>query len=247
MPAGPSTQVCCPPLLSILRGFGRIDKPALHFALRILALTFRVTPQLRYLGSHLFLPEEREKEGKHPHFSSVPWDYFQVGPFDPGLPDRTRCHPSLSYRRGHPPDPPPIVHQRSLLGPFSASFDRTDMSWTAWTSLVPTLLIVSAIVAWWFTEPKNARVNLIAAAGVLLFCWAVAPDFSQNFSASVLPSLVNGVAASRLDLFIVKHAKMLLTGAAAVWYVLLWPPPSSCGTAQHNTRIDANHGLFVAG
>jgi hypothetical protein len=99
------------------------------------------------------------------------------------------------------------------------------MSWTAWTSLVPTLLIASAIVAWWFTEPKNARVNLIAAAGVLLFCWAVAPDFSRNFSASVYTSVINAVAATRLDLLIVKNAKMLLTGAAAVWYVLPSPHP----------------------
>jgi hypothetical protein len=98
------------------------------------------------------------------------------------------------------------------------------MSWTAWTSLVPTLLIISAVVAWWFTEPKNARVNLIAAAGVLLFCWAVAPDFSRHFSASVYTSLVDGLVASRLDLLIIKNAKMLLTGAAAVWYVLFVVP-----------------------
>ena len=100
------------------------------------------------------------------------------------------------------------------------------MSWTAWTSLVPTLLIVSAIVAWWFTEPKNARVNLIAAAGVLLFCWAVAPDFSRNLSASVYTSVVNGVVTSRVDLLIIKNAKMLLTGAAAVWYVLSFVSPA---------------------
>ncbi|KAH8905999.1 hypothetical protein BR93DRAFT_928588 [Coniochaeta sp. PMI_546] len=103
------------------------------------------------------------------------------------------------------------------------------MSWTAWTSLVPTLLIISAVSAWWFTEPKNARVNLIAAAGVLLFCWAVAPDFSRHFSASVYTSLVNGVSSSRLDLVIVKNAKMLLTGAAAIWLMrrawqTLWKP-----------------------
>jgi hypothetical protein len=91
------------------------------------------------------------------------------------------------------------------------------MSWTAWTSLVPTLLIVSAIVAWWFTEPKNARVNLIAAAGVLLFCWAVAPDFSHHLSASVYIFLGHAVVASRLDLLIVNHTRMLFTGAAAVW------------------------------
>ncbi|KAB5549904.1 hypothetical protein GE09DRAFT_1174670 [Coniochaeta sp. 2T2.1] len=103
------------------------------------------------------------------------------------------------------------------------------MSWTAWTSLVPTLLIVSAIVAWWFTEPKNYRINLIAAAGVLLFCWAVAPDYSRHLSSVVSVYLVTAVVSSRVDLLVLNNAKMLLTGAAAVWLMrrawqTLWKP-----------------------
>jgi hypothetical protein len=93
------------------------------------------------------------------------------------------------------------------------------MSWISWPSLVPTLLILSASLAWWFTEPKTARINLIAAVGVALFCWAVAPELSRDISYSLYASTVDAVAALRLDLLIVRHAKMLLTGAAVVWYV----------------------------
>ncbi|KAK3336119.1 hypothetical protein B0T19DRAFT_395909 [Cercophora scortea] len=103
------------------------------------------------------------------------------------------------------------------------------MSWNSWTSLIPTLLIVSACLAWWFTEPKNARINLIAAVGVVLFCWAVAPDLSRDFSSSLYASCVKTVASLHLDVFVVRHANMLLTGAAVVWLVrrawqTLWKP-----------------------
>ncbi|KAK0630093.1 hypothetical protein B0T17DRAFT_506589 [Bombardia bombarda] len=103
------------------------------------------------------------------------------------------------------------------------------MSWTSWTSLVPTLLILSAVLAWWFTEPKNARINLIAAVGVVLFCWAVAPDLSRGLSASLYSAAINALASLRLEIFVVRHANMLLTGAAVVWLVrrawqTLWKP-----------------------
>lgn len=93
------------------------------------------------------------------------------------------------------------------------------MSWTACTTLIPTLLIVSAVIAWWFTEPKNARVNLIAALGVVLFCCAIAPDVSQDLSTSLSATSYKAVAAPSVRLFIINHANMLLTGAAVVWYV----------------------------
>jgi len=93
------------------------------------------------------------------------------------------------------------------------------MSWTASTTLIPTVLIVSAVLAWWFTEPKNARVNLIAALGVVLFCCAIAPDVSRDLSTSLSISSYNALAAPRLRLLLVDHANMLLTGAAVVWYV----------------------------
>jgi uncharacterized membrane protein len=86
---------------------------------------------------------------------------------------------------------------------------------------VPTLLILSASLAWWFTEPKNARINLIAAAGAALFCWAVAPELCRHLSYSAYALAVDAVAALRLDLVILRHAKMLVTGVAVVWYVKL--------------------------
>ncbi|KAK4465613.1 hypothetical protein QBC42DRAFT_218403 [Cladorrhinum samala] len=103
------------------------------------------------------------------------------------------------------------------------------MSWISWASLVPTLLILSASVAWWFTEPKNARINLIAAVGVVLFCWAVAPDLARQLSYSLYMSSTNALAGLGLELFIVRHASMLLTGAAVVWLLrralqTLWKP-----------------------
>ncbi|KAK3394345.1 hypothetical protein B0H63DRAFT_407572 [Podospora didyma] len=103
------------------------------------------------------------------------------------------------------------------------------MSWMSWTSLVPTLLVLSASLTWWFTEPKNARINLIAAAGLVLFCWAVAPDLSRDFSSSLYLSGVNSVAALSFDLLIARRADMLLTGAAVAWLVrrawqTLWKP-----------------------
>ncbi|KAK4152229.1 hypothetical protein C8A00DRAFT_35082 [Chaetomidium leptoderma] len=103
------------------------------------------------------------------------------------------------------------------------------MSWLSWTSLVPTLLILSASLAWWFTEPKNARINLIAAAGAALFCWAVAPELCRDLSYSIYALTVDAVAALRLDLVFLRHAKMLVTGVAVVWLVrrawqTLWKP-----------------------
>lgn len=93
------------------------------------------------------------------------------------------------------------------------------MSWLSWTSLVPTLLILSASLAWWFTEPKNARINLIAAAGAALFCWAVAPELCRDLSYSAYALTVDAVAALRLELIVLRNAKMLVTGVAVVWYV----------------------------
>ncbi|KAL2161400.1 hypothetical protein VTH06DRAFT_7961 [Thermothelomyces fergusii] len=103
------------------------------------------------------------------------------------------------------------------------------MSWLSWTSLVPTLLVLSASLAWWFTEPKNARINLIAAAGAALFCWAIAPELCRDLSYSAYVLTVDAVAALRLDLFLLRNAKMLVTGIAVVWLVrrawqTLWKP-----------------------
>ncbi|KAK3310471.1 uncharacterized protein B0T15DRAFT_498599 [Chaetomium strumarium] len=103
------------------------------------------------------------------------------------------------------------------------------MSWISWTSLVPTLLILSASLAWWFTEPKTARINLIAAAGAALFCWAIAPELCRELSYSAYVLTVDTVSALNLEHAIARHANMLLTGAAVVWLVrrawqTLWKP-----------------------
>jgi hypothetical protein len=92
------------------------------------------------------------------------------------------------------------------------------MSWTSWTTLVPALLILSASLAW-FVEPKNARINLVAAVGLALFCWAVAPNLSRDVSYSLYATTVDAVAALHLDLLVLEHAKMLLMGSAVLWYV----------------------------
>ena len=108
------------------------------------------------------------------------------------------------------------------------------MSWLPWASLVPTLLVLSASLAWWFTEPKNARINLIAAAGAALFGWAVAPELCRHLSYSAYALAADAVAALHLDLVILRHAKMLVTGVAVVWYVrpsvcnACCPPSAAC-------------------
>ncbi|KAK4101595.1 hypothetical protein N658DRAFT_496025 [Parathielavia hyrcaniae] len=103
------------------------------------------------------------------------------------------------------------------------------MSWLSWTSLVPTLLVLSASLAWWFTEPKNARINLIAAAGAALFCWAVAPDLCRDLSYSVYALAVDALTSFRVHLFLLRHSTMILTGLAVVWlgrraWLTLWKP-----------------------
>ncbi|KAK3330114.1 hypothetical protein B0H66DRAFT_46119 [Apodospora peruviana] len=103
------------------------------------------------------------------------------------------------------------------------------MSWTSWTSLVPTLLILLAVLAWWFTEPRNYRINLIAAVGVLLFCWAIAPDLSRGFSTSFYALSLTVLASLRIETLLVRHAKIMITGLAVVWLAwrackTLWKP-----------------------
>ncbi|KAK0730399.1 hypothetical protein B0H67DRAFT_475227 [Lasiosphaeris hirsuta] len=103
------------------------------------------------------------------------------------------------------------------------------MSWISWTSLVPTLLILLATLAWWYSEPKTALVNLIAFGGIIFFCCTVAPNVSRILRSSTYDSYANAAAILHLDHFVVRHANMLLTGAAVVWLVrrawqTLWKP-----------------------
>ncbi|KAL2122821.1 hypothetical protein VTJ04DRAFT_3276 [Mycothermus thermophilus] len=103
------------------------------------------------------------------------------------------------------------------------------MLWIPWTTVVPTFLVLSASLAWWFTEPKTARINLIAGAGAALFLWAVAPDLCRDLSASAYTSVADALATSRVHLVLLGHANMLVTGIAVAWLVrrawqTLWKP-----------------------
>jgi hypothetical protein len=96
------------------------------------------------------------------------------------------------------------------------------MSWTPWTTSVPTVLVVCAVLAWWFTEPKTVHLNLIVVIGCLLFFWAVAPELAQQSPAWLLDTSINIVGFLKLDYLVVYHTNMLVTGAALLWYVTIF-------------------------
>ncbi|KAF3018090.1 hypothetical protein E8E14_004671 [Neopestalotiopsis sp. 37M] len=93
------------------------------------------------------------------------------------------------------------------------------MTWTPWTTSVPTVLVVCAVVAWWFTEPKTVHLNLIVVIGCLLFFWAIAPELAQHSPAWLLDTSINVVTFLRLDYLVAHHTNMLVTGAAILWLV----------------------------
>ncbi|CCC10290.1 hypothetical protein SMACR_02867 [Sordaria macrospora] len=103
------------------------------------------------------------------------------------------------------------------------------MLWTSWPSLVTTVLISSAVIAWWFTESKNTALNLVAACSLFASCWAVAPDRVRVLATSLHASALNTITTARIDLWAFRHASMLLTGGAVFWLVqrawqTLWKP-----------------------
>ena len=87
------------------------------------------------------------------------------------------------------------------------------------TLLVPTFLVVLASIAWWHTEPKTPVINLVVCGGLFCFCYTVAPDASRHLCLTVYASYVSAITSLHLDVLLFKHANMLLTGAAACWYV----------------------------
>ncbi|KAI1852058.1 hypothetical protein JX265_008137 [Neoarthrinium moseri] len=92
------------------------------------------------------------------------------------------------------------------------------MSWAPpWTASVPTVLVVCAVLAWWFTEPKTVHLNLIVTIGCLLFFWAVAPELAQQSPAWLLDSCLDLATFLRLDYLVAYHTNMLVTGAALLW------------------------------
>ncbi|EON98315.1 putative fibronectin type iii domain-containing protein [Phaeoacremonium minimum UCRPA7] len=103
------------------------------------------------------------------------------------------------------------------------------MSWPSSQTLLPTVLVVCAALAWWFTEPKTAHLNLIVSIGFGLFFWAVAPGLAREVSANIYAYCMTTITQSSLDTFVADNATMLLTGAAVVWLLrravqTLWKP-----------------------
>ncbi|KAK1757377.1 hypothetical protein QBC47DRAFT_155140 [Echria macrotheca] len=104
------------------------------------------------------------------------------------------------------------------------------MLWISWTaSLVPTLLVLLATLAWWHTQPKTALVNLIPFATALVFYYTIAPELVHRICYSAYSLYLHLVTTLSLDLLVAKHANMMLTGFAVVWLVrrawqTLWKP-----------------------
>ncbi|XDG08310.1 hypothetical protein ABKA04_007925 [Annulohypoxylon sp. FPYF3050] len=91
------------------------------------------------------------------------------------------------------------------------------MLWTPWPTSVPTVLFVCALLAWWFIEPKTAHLNLIVVIGCVLFYWAVAPELAQATPYQIYQFSVHAAKLLRLDVLVLYHANMLVTGLAVVW------------------------------
>jgi hypothetical protein len=90
-----------------------------------------------------------------------------------------------------------------------------------WSTVVPSILIVIALVAWWFTEAKSIRVHICAAVTAALIWSAIAPETTRRIVWSVHGSVYGAVTTLHIDSLLENHANMLLTGAAVVWYALL--------------------------
>ncbi|KAI1455770.1 hypothetical protein F4805DRAFT_459416 [Annulohypoxylon moriforme] len=91
------------------------------------------------------------------------------------------------------------------------------MLWTPWPSSVPTVLFVCALLAWWFIEPKTTHLNLIVVIGCVLFYWAVAPELAQATPYQIYQFSVHAAKLLRLDVLVLYHANMLVTGLAITW------------------------------
>ncbi|KAK7914310.1 hypothetical protein PG985_012013 [Apiospora marii] len=91
------------------------------------------------------------------------------------------------------------------------------MLWTPWATSVPSVLVVCAVLAWWFTEPKTAHLNAIVTIGLMLFVWSIAPELAQETPIWLYQAALGFLATSELDIFILRHFNMLITGLAATW------------------------------
>ncbi|KAI0599881.1 hypothetical protein F4775DRAFT_548666 [Biscogniauxia sp. FL1348] len=91
------------------------------------------------------------------------------------------------------------------------------MLWNPWPTYVPTILFVCALLAWWFIEPKTTHLNVIVVIGCVLFYWAVAPDLAYSTPARIYHVSWNLATFLRLDVLVLYHANMLVTGIAFLW------------------------------
>ncbi|KAI1338351.1 hypothetical protein F5Y15DRAFT_386900 [Xylariaceae sp. FL0016] len=92
------------------------------------------------------------------------------------------------------------------------------MLWTPWTATaVPTLLFVAALLAWWFFEPKTAHLNIIVVIACVIFYCSVAPDLAYETPQKIYHLSRSVATALRLDVLVVYHANMLVTGFAFAW------------------------------
>lgn len=115
------------------------------------------------------------------------------------------------------------------------------MLWTPWPTSVPTVLFVCALLAWWFIEPKTAHLNLIVVIGCVLFYWAVAPELAQATPYQIYQFSVHAAKLLRLDVLVLYHANMLVTGLAVVWYVYFDVAPS--GAVMCTLQPATSHSL----
>ncbi|KAK7984213.1 RTA1 like protein-domain-containing protein [Apiospora arundinis] len=97
------------------------------------------------------------------------------------------------------------------------------MLWTPWATSVPSVLVVCAVLAWWFTEPKTAHLNAIVTIGLMLFIWSIAPtELAQETPTWLFQAALSFLATSDLDIvliFVLSHFTMIITGIAASWLV----------------------------
>ncbi|KLU88024.1 hypothetical protein MAPG_07011 [Magnaporthiopsis poae ATCC 64411] len=107
------------------------------------------------------------------------------------------------------------------------------MLWLSWTTAGPSLLLLCAIVAWWFTEPKTAQLNFIVLVGCFFFFWAVDPQLARDVPVNAFHYCAGTLRLLKVDSFlagfVASNARMLFTGAAVVWLLrrasqTLWKP-----------------------
>lgn len=96
------------------------------------------------------------------------------------------------------------------------------MLWTPWPTSVPIVLFVCALLAWWFIEPKTTHLNLIVVIGCVLFYWAVAPELAQATPYQIYQFSIHVAKILRLDVLVLDHTNMLVTGIAVAWYVYFY-------------------------